>query len=61
MRPRRKTGVVGKAHAPDRDLELPTELPRERPGEPRQDGDGTTTQHAGFGEDFWEGQRPPHW
>jgi hypothetical protein len=65
MKPRRKTGVVGKAHAPDRDLELPRELPRELPGafprEPRRDGDGTTPQHTGFGEDFWEGQRPPHW
>jgi hypothetical protein len=57
MRPRRKTGVVGKAHAPDRDLELPRELPRE----PRWDGDGTTPHHIGFGEGFWERQRPPHW
>jgi hypothetical protein len=54
MRPRRKTGVVGKAHAPDRDLELPREPDR-------QDVAGTSGDRTGFGEDFWEGQRPPHW
>ncbi|WP_291479154.1 hypothetical protein [Corynebacterium sp.] len=64
MRHRRKTGVVGQAHAPDRDLELPRhtgegagDVRNDRAAEGAQGADGGT----GFGEDFWEGQRPPHW
>ncbi|MGP9724159.1 hypothetical protein ACT3SZ_09105 [Corynebacterium sp. AOP40-9SA-29] len=52
MRPRRKTGVLGQEHAPDRDLDIAQVRP-DAPRPPSEDG--------GFGEDFWEGQRPPHW
>lgn len=61
MRPRRKTGVVGNAHSPDGDLDLN----RFSPATAKADsagGDGTqVTGDGGFGEDFWEGERPPHW
>lgn len=57
MRRRRRTGVLGKGHAPDLDLDinLGSQGSRERPDAQRPADDG------GFGEDFWEGQRPPHW
>ncbi|MGN0094547.1 MAG: hypothetical protein ACI38U_00620 [Corynebacterium sp.] len=59
MRSRRKTGVVGNAHTPDRDLDVnrfgPTTAKADSAGAEGAQGDG------GFGEDFWEGERPPHW
>lgn len=64
MRPRRKTGVVGRAHIPDRDLDLS----RVGPARAKADavgGDGAQgmqgTADGGFAEDFWEAERPPHW
>lgn len=49
---RRKTGVVGQAHASDGDLAVHgTDPARVRPG----------SDDPGFSDAFWEGQRPPHW
>ncbi|WP_420099622.1 hypothetical protein [Corynebacterium sp.] len=55
---RRKTGVVGKAHVPDRDLDVTQVVPDT--AEPSRTT-GTTGDTGGFGDDFWQGQRPPHW
>lgn len=61
MRSRRKTGVVGNAHTPDGDLDLnrlgPTTAKTGPAGAEGTQGSGG----GGFGEDFWEGERPPHW
>ncbi|MEJ6549542.1 hypothetical protein PQI66_08295 [Corynebacterium sp. USCH3] len=49
---------MGKAHAPDRDLDVTQGV--SDTAEPFRTT-GTTGDTGGFGDEFWQGQRPPHW
>lgn len=57
MRRRRKTGVLGKGHAPDLDLDIS----QGSQGSSEKSDTQRPAVEGGFGEEFWEGQRPPHW